>query len=347
MLDLEALLAPVAEQPPCGPDLEYDPEWQELERLSQGKPEQQFGDTIIPAEQPEWVDVSKRGQALMARSKDVRIACLLARASTSIDQFKGLVEGLKLVQQVLERYWGDVHPMLDTSDNDDPTMRLNALAVLGDPQGLLASVRLARLFQSRAHGELTVRQIEMAAGKLPTREGDVVPSQSQLELQLNAVLAQDPLFATMTAEAVATVRALARFLDDKVGSDRSTDLKPLLATLVTVDQTVSKIAAALSGVGAADGAQGGDASTVDGGGGAASGGLNAANGSIRSRGDVIVLLDRICEFLQRTEPTNPAPLILQRAKRIMSMSFIEIMNDMASNGLEQVRTVTGVKDGES
>lgn len=339
MLDLEALLAPVADQPPCGPDLEYDSQWQELERISQVKPEQQFGDTIIPAEPPDWREVSSRAQELLGRSKDVRIASLLARASTSQEQYAGLVAGLKLVHQLLERYWGEVHPMLDTSDNDDPTMRLNALAVLADPQGLLAEVRAARLFQSRAHGELTVRQIEIVAGKLTARAGETVPSQSQVDQQLTAVIGADPQLPTLTADAVAAARALARLLDDKVGSDRSTDLKPLIATLVAVDLMVTKVAAALAGVGSVGHDESGAAGDAPGGAGPA---INAASGSIRSRGDVVVLLDRICEFLERTEPSNPAPLLLQRAKRVMGMNFFEIMNDMAAGGLEQVRTIAGV-----
>ena len=64
MLDLESLLQPIDESAPSGPDLEYDADFQELERLSQGKAEQQFGDTIIPAEEPEWRDVAKRAEAL-------------------------------------------------------------------------------------------------------------------------------------------------------------------------------------------------------------------------------------------------------------------------------------------
>jgi type VI secretion system protein ImpA len=52
-IDLDALLSPVASDDPCGADLEYDPEFGELERATQGRPEQQFGETIIPAEEPD------------------------------------------------------------------------------------------------------------------------------------------------------------------------------------------------------------------------------------------------------------------------------------------------------
>jgi type VI secretion system protein ImpA len=343
MLDIEALLAPTSDQPPCGPDLEYDPEWQELERLAQGKPEQQFGDTIIAAEEPDWADVSRRAQALLDRSKDARSGCLLAIASARIHQYPGVVAGLQLMHGMLERYWDSMHPMLDTSDNDDPTMRLNALAVLGDSQGLLRAVRGARLFQSRQHGEITVRQIELLAGKLTPRDGETVPEESQFTQQLSAFLAQDGSLVQSVTTAVSEARAIARLLDDKVGSDRSIDLKPLIATLVTVEQAVTRVAAILGGGDAAPADATAAAAAPEGAGGPA---INAASGTIRNRGDVILLLDRISEFLIRTEPTNPVPLILQRAKRIMGMNFLELMNDLAPGGVEQVRVVTGPTEGE-
>lgn len=344
MIDVDALLAPVSDQPPCGPDLEYDPEWQELERLAQGKPEQQFGGTIIPAEEPDWRDVAERAQALLGRSKDVRSACLLARASMHLDQFAGLKAGLELVHQLLERYWAEVHPMLDSSDNDDPTMRLNALSVLADSQGFLRAARNVRVVQSREHGEVTLRQIEIAAGKLQAREGESAPSQSQIDQQLAGVLSADPDLAARVSAALASAKALAKLLDDRVGSDRSTDLKPLLVSLTTLNQCVARIAATQAGTASSDDSSGADdTGTVPGAQSAGGPAINAASGSIRNRSDVVLLLDRICEFLARTEPTNPVPLVLQRAKRLMTMNFMELMGDLAPDGIDQVRKVTGEK----
>lgn len=342
MLDLEALLAPVADQPPSGPDLEYDPEWQELERLAQGKPEQQFGNTIIPAEEPDWRDVVPRASKLLGRSKDVRSACLLARAQVSMEQFSGLLPGLNLVHQLMDRYWDSVHPQLDASDSDDPTMRINALAWLADPQGLVRSVRTARLFQTRAHGDLTVRQIEIAAGKLTAREGEAVPTLSQVEQNITSVATQDAELGKRVADTLAAAKGLAAMLDGKVGASRSPDLKPLIDSLSVVAQVVGRATASLQGA-AGEGGESAEAGAAGGAGPA----INAASGTIRSRADVVLLLDRICEFLQRTEPTSPAPLLLLRAKKLMNMNFIDILSEMAPDGLDQARIVTGVKAEES
>jgi type VI secretion system protein ImpA len=52
-IDTEALLAPVSDDAPSGPDLTYDPDFLALEQAAQDKTEQQFGDTVIPAEEPD------------------------------------------------------------------------------------------------------------------------------------------------------------------------------------------------------------------------------------------------------------------------------------------------------
>jgi type VI secretion system protein ImpA len=60
VLDVETLLAPISAEAPCGENLEYDPAYVALEGLVRGKPEQQVGDKIIPAEEPDWREADSR-----------------------------------------------------------------------------------------------------------------------------------------------------------------------------------------------------------------------------------------------------------------------------------------------
>ena len=50
-------------------------------------------------------------------------------------------------------------------------------------------------------------------------------------------------------------------------------------------------------------------------------------GDIRSRDDAIRVLDQICEYFRKNEPSSPVPLLLQRAKRLLSKDFMEILRD--------------------
>ncbi|MCP4043351.1 MAG: type VI secretion system protein TssA, partial [Gammaproteobacteria bacterium] len=59
-IDIDMLLREVSADSPCGEDLEYDSDFGELERTAESKPEQQYGDTVVPAEEPEWGEVKKQ-----------------------------------------------------------------------------------------------------------------------------------------------------------------------------------------------------------------------------------------------------------------------------------------------
>src|SRR5579871_1021869 len=92
--NVETLLTAVAGSDPCGADLEYDPAFVELDRAAQGKPEQQIGSTIIPAEPPDWKIVARQGIELFPRTKDLRIAAHLAKALLYTEGLKGFADGL-------------------------------------------------------------------------------------------------------------------------------------------------------------------------------------------------------------------------------------------------------------
>jgi len=97
-IDVEKLLAPVDAGNPVGADLSYDPSMMEIEQLAAGKPEQQVGDTIVAAEDPDWKDLRSRCTEAMSKTKDLRVAMYLLLASIKMDGLKGLRDGLALVR---------------------------------------------------------------------------------------------------------------------------------------------------------------------------------------------------------------------------------------------------------
>ena len=79
-LDLGQFLEEISTELPCGEDLEYDPEFGEMERAAQGKPEQQIGDTLIPAEDADWLAVITGAISLFNRTKDLRVTVYLTQS---------------------------------------------------------------------------------------------------------------------------------------------------------------------------------------------------------------------------------------------------------------------------
>jgi type VI secretion system protein ImpA len=79
--------------------------------------------------------------------------------------------------------------------------------------------------------------------------------------------------------------------------------------------------------------------------GRAGGAAVTATGDISSREDVIRALDRICDYYKRYEPSSPVPLFLNRAKRLASKSFLEILRDLTPDAVNQALAIGGITDG--
>jgi type VI secretion system protein ImpA len=161
---VELLLEPVSESKPTGDNLEYRPEFAELERAVQGKPARQMGSAVAPGEPPNFTRVVELATDLLQRSKDLRIAVQLVRALLETEGFAGLSEGLRLTRGLLERYWGALYPELDP-DDQDAMMRRAALSALSAPE-LVSAVRAAPLLESPRFGAISLRDVAIASGEL-------------------------------------------------------------------------------------------------------------------------------------------------------------------------------------
>ena len=64
-----------------------------------------------------------------------------------------------------------------------------------------------------------------------------------------------------------------------------------------------------------------------------------APGEIARREDVIDALDRICHYYAAAEPGSPIPLALKRVRGWVSLDFIALMNDLAPNGIDELKRV--------
>ena len=65
-------------------------------------------------------------------------------------------------------------------------------------------------------------------------------------------------------------------------------------------------------------------------------------GAIKSRQDALRALDSISLFFRQTEPSSPIPLFLERAKRLIGKDFLEILADVAPDGVATARSAGGL-----
>lgn len=343
-IDVEQLLKEVSPDAPCGENLEYDADYLALEREIQGSPEQVMGDAVIEAREPDWADVRKRAIALFERSKDLRIGVHLTRALLLTKGVPGLDDGLTVLHRLIGEYWDGVYPLLDPDDDNDPTIRVNILTALSDPEAVLSDLRAVPLVVSRAFGPVTYRDVALAIGELKPVGDEQPPELTAIKAAFKDCDAEQLSAAAEAANAaMSRVGDIEVALTEKVGVGNAADLSGLAKALKPIARFLAErladrgLGPAVEEEAAAAGAP------------AAAGGTAGpvAVGEVGSREDVAKLLDKICEYFERYEPSSPVPLLLRRAKRLLGKDFLEIMRDLVPDGVTQAEHFRGAESEES
>jgi len=346
--ELELLQSPVEGPLPCGEDLEYDPDFMALQQAATGKREQQFGSTIIPAEPPDWARVERIATQLCKRTLDVRVLVPLTLAWTESRGLPGYVDGLRVVDGILQKYWDDVHPRVVDGDFEDPLPRMNALAALAEAEGLGRSVRDARLLED-AGASMSLRQVEAV---LDSSKADQIDYPGGIgRLREVARRAQEKAAAPVMAlhAALELLQRIRETSERALGQSWTPDFSRLERSLRTVVQLLPEQAqpAPAEELKAASGNE--PAKAAASGQGIASP-LNGASGhglasikdiEISTRDDVQVLLEKACQYMERTEPSHPAPMLIRRAQRLLDLNFFQIIEELVPEGLQKIESLAG------
>jgi type VI secretion system protein ImpA len=333
---VEIWLNSFGDDAPCGQNLEYDNEFLQVEEAARPQPEQEFVDPdsgsrkVIEGQSADWGEVRRLAESLLQRTRDLRVAVWLTRALLHTEGFCGMAVGLRLTNGLLEHFWDHVHPQLDPDDDNDPTMRVNALLPLVSFDAVLDDLRSARLVRSRQVGTVTVRDVEVAQGRLNPREGEQAYAESQLtQILADAEDPEAPLGA-LADDTLVLLEQLSGLLQERLGAVASIDFKPLRDMLVAIRQALPNGQVVTESIDSMV-----ESSVV------VSAGASSVPGIIGSRQDVVATLERIIQYLERAEPTNPAQLLIRRAQRVMNMNFLEAMNELAPEGLPQAERSVG------
>lgn len=333
-IDLSILAAPLDEAAPAGPNLEYDPRFLALEEALRGAPEVEYGGVLTPAVPPDWPAARTLALQLLHETRDLRLAMALARALLALEGVSGLAGALALTERLLDGQWDSVHPQLDPDDGFDPMLRVNVLATLVAPAEVLREVRETALVRVRALGSFSLRDIEELheAGEA----SEQARSKAALVEAAFGAADQAELAATAAAlqDAQASVQAIEQQLTRRVGVGSALDLAPLAALLARAGAALRERLREAPGP-AAGAAQDQAAATEV--------AVPPAPDRIAGRADVVRTLERLCAWYAEHEPASPVPLLLQRARRLVDKNFVELLQDLAPDGLAQLARASGVQ----
>ncbi|MEQ1829702.1 MAG: type VI secretion system protein TssA [Pirellula sp.] len=334
---------------PSGTNLEYDNAFLELMRLSEQRPEIQYGSTIVPARKPDWNELLERGLSVAQHTRDLRVGVLIVDALTRIHHWAGLAAGLELVADWTEHLWETIYPQLDPEDELDPTARLGCLSHLISDDLLIRSIFDIPLVQHRTLGSISLRDYNSI----------YFPSGNSAPTKLNPIEAEVVFRESEKAELLygrenirRSQKAFCRlndFLIRNIGSTRWSGLR-LMETLGRVEKifashsvapennqlqaATSDIEPSISVSESAIKTTKEQVAIVD------SRpppttqpelATTQSHSNISSRSEAIIAIDNICTYFEINEPASPVPLLLQRAKRLIPMNFVEILRELAPN----------------
>jgi type VI secretion system protein ImpA len=137
-----------------------------------------------------------------------------------------------------------------------------------------------------------------------------------------------------------SLRNIVTTMQTRSGFESAPDFDPLLRPLSRIDKLLRDHMPDAT-PGAANGSAGATGVSEEG---AAMSGEAVTD--IRSRQDAIRALDAVAAFFRTHEPSSPVPIFVERAKRLVSKSFMEALADIAPDGVSQARLIGGIKNDE-
>lgn len=338
-MNIDEFLAPISPDNPCGENTEYDADFRAMGQASQGKAEQQFGDTIIPAEPADWNTVEKLATSLLGRTKDLRVMLALTHARTRRRGLAGYADGLLLVQEALSCYWEQLYPLLEEYGETDPFYRINALAGLSDKSDLTVAVRNASLLRSNGD-EISLRDAralldgsktecpdypggrprlidELARGDQPGTEAVIVINERLLAIR-------ELLTGYLGESGVPEMEQLLKTVGLVASACQVTDISKLLSNRdAQAEQHAEPQPAAAQPVQPVT-----DWRSVQ----------------VTSRADAQLMLEKAKQYFAQFEPSHPAPLMIERVQRLSELNFMDIIRDTAPDGVNQLENIFGRRE---
>lgn len=338
--ELDALLAPISAEAPCGQALRFDPVFTEI-RLAREEddPSLPMGEWERPLKRADWPLIETRCKEMLgSRSKDLQIAAWLLEAWTRQFGLDGLYRGLALIERLVLHYWEPLYPLIEDDDADAraaPLEWLNSSVVLS----LRIHLPLLKVAGRKPPAPTLADWDKMIATEL-AGQGHTPPPPAGEEAVLTRIevigYAQRHLVREMTGK-MATVKrcllcleSLYAFLDLQLGT-QAPNLSKLKATLVAIERVLAQLIpeplAHAEEEAPPDNYH--EGAMVAAGESGAAGAAPAVSATCwKNRNEAYATLDALADYLSLVEPHSPTPYLLRRAVNWGRMPLPELMAEI-------------------
>ena len=327
-MDSAPLVNPISESAPCGVDLDGTPLLGEFDRIPL------FGQMTPRTDQVDLLALRRLAHEALTQSKDFRPLTYLAVAELRLSGLESFVVLLEVAARWLQDHWDDVYPRID----DDAILRQNSLVAFADRMAMIDALRRVPLVTHRQLGSFSLRDVELATGALkPGEDEQSVPT----EVQIGAAFANADAAALQDVHVLLGRALAAADLIESVMSERTDgvsvpDLDPLRQAIRRMRDVVQPYLGSPQQDPGSDDALERVPKVF--------GSQPAVTGPIRTREDAARALDAVAQFFRQYEPSSPVPLFADRARRLISMDFVQLLGEIAPGSLPEVRGAAGLRE---
>lgn len=276
-----------------------------------------------------WLDIREKSERLLEACQDLRVMMWHLRASLHTQGILALFQNVHLIDEALAA-GGVLYPQMP----DEPAGSSHAAAL-----GWLSTAScLSELRKARLTPEIPLALDAVQASLAQESESPVSFPELVVMLENSAAYYLELGCPPLQAQLVFVVEALKRIehYANQNSDDYQLDCRTLRALL-------TKIAEQLDGLYASETtpAEQGDVEEIQ----PESPECGRGGGKIRSRQDVILLLDKIIDYFKTYEPSHPAPIFIRRSQKMIGMEFEEIVQELMPDAMGTLASFVGKSQG--
>jgi len=356
VIDVDALLEPIAGENPAGENRQYSGLHDEIREARRADDNLAQGDWQRELKTSDWDQVIELSRdALLTRTKDLQVAAWLTEAIIQTGGFAGLRDGLKLVRGLHEKFWDGVYPPVEDGDlearansvawlNRQAASALLSVPVTKAPGAAYSMMQLDEARRLDTPPNAASMSPEAIAALNEERSRAASDGRVTTEVFTKARNATRRIFYEETTlllgECRQELKALDRAMDEKFGRE-TPGLSELQKSLEKVEGWIEKTVKEkrveepdASAAGAEEAGSGESAGA----------GPGASSGPIKTRQDALKRLAEVADYFRRTEPHSPVSYLVQRAINWGQMPLDAWLNDVIKDGtlLASIRETLGL-----
>lgn len=363
-IDLDALLAPISDDMPTGKDCRQSSSanslYQQVKTARNSARETERKNAAgadLGSPDDDWRKVADLAPKILTQeSKDLEVACWYLEALLRRHSFRGLRDGLVLLDSMIERYWENLYPTPDEDGLETKVAPITGLNGTGQEGVLISAIRTSLITQGNSRGPFAFWECQKALTSnriqdSDNREKEFKKLGFEFEDMEKAVQESSTEFMTNLRddliESIALYRQISGRLDEYCGTYDAPPTSLVISLLeeclgvvkhlgqnkfpaveiITTDDSVATDAGAPS---------------------AASPAPRSAGGPLETREQAFKQMLEIAEFFRKREPHSPISYVLEKAVKWGNMPLFDLMRELISDDktLEEYGKLTGVKTEE-